>query len=1193
MNKIYRTVYNETTNTWVAVEETAKSHRKSAGVVNESAPAREAGSLKKLSIAAAVVAMVSPFMAETAQADILCRVNNEAITGFPVNTLFIRTGPNCNRGETRVNNNITYPAATHEINTPTLVENADGSLVTQSNNPVFEGGTIDLGYRGSIYRVSSTEYRQDETFQRSGINSMPGTPYSGQTAGTTTNAYTAAPALKKRETSGAHGDNDIAIGTNAAAHGERTDNLNADFYKNIEEAKKSPVDISKIDDFDASGYYNTTGGAGNAIAIGRESQAVRTGAIAVGYQSKAGKNAIAIGSMEGSNRTHAITPDSIAIGTGAGIRAVGGLNTALDAPSAGGNSIALGNGATNWTYGNGFNDWHANTKNSIAIGYRAHTHAANAFAIGVSTDAIAERAFAIGTASTQVSEVHHGSLAAGQGSVVIGDQARVAFDREDDAIDEGNSTNIKTNDSVAIGTGSLVSARNALALGGGISYTYHEISKDAAGNPIAMDNRSRYYVNGKWEQELDHETFASNGAKVGEKADGAIALGGASADISGSDNTLYPTTAADDLTVDNYVKAAEVAKNAKRSIAIGGGAFVNEGSIGSVAIGGKGLDDATKSTIGTNAHNALAMIGGTVANSAENAIAVGNNAQANAQNQIAIGTNAIVDGDGTNPLNKGKSYGNIAIGVRAHTIDYSENQIAIGKDATTQGIGAIALGSQGTYANDKGSIAIGNKAKASKDQSIAIGQNVNYDRINDTATAGRQSIAIGAETQSKGIASIAIGGDDIKNDSGVTLDSDVQTGEATGTTATGNVSMAIGLLSQSGGAFSQAIGYKNTTGDSATNSIALGYKNTVTGSNSTAVGQKNVVTGNNSGAFGDPNNISGNNSYAAGNNNTVSTDKTFVLGNSVSTTATNSVFLGDSAAYVVKGTTTAGISQYTDSYTVGGVTYDNGFAAQGRDTMGVVSVGAVGSERRIQNMAAGLVSADSTDAINGSQLNAAYEDLQWRISAAKTGGDINTAIDSEVVGKYTGSKNGGNVKFIAGDGVAIKTSRDATTDGSLNLEFSMNTTTVSNTDNGSLKLDDINKGNSPATAASVVNAVNNSYWVATDGTNSANVKPSNQVNWTGADGVKVDLNTTTNTFTAKLDNTYLPTVVGDNTTAWVAPETDGNHQKYTVSAVDTLVTNGTGIAVSGGDVDPTTKQRTYTVALDQTTQDDINSKLST
>ena len=66
-------------------------------------------------------------------------------------------------------------------------------------------------------------------------------------------------------------------------------------------------------------------------------------------------------------------------------------------------------------------------------------------------------------------------------------------------------------------------------------------------------------------------------------------------------------------------------------------------------------------------------------------------------------------------------------------------------------------------------------------------------------------------------------------------------------------------------------------------------------------------------------------------------------------------------------TTTAGDKGTVNSATIAGVTYE-GFA--GATANGVVSVGAAGDERRIQNVAAGEISATSTDAINGSQLNA-------------------------------------------------------------------------------------------------------------------------------------------------------------------------------------------------------------------------------
>ncbi|MBR2252775.1 MAG: ESPR domain-containing protein, partial [Neisseriaceae bacterium] len=96
MNKIYRTVYNETTNTWVAVEETAKSHRKSSSGVVDNATAGVSGSLKvrSLTAIAAALAMVSPFMANQAQADVVCQnKTTQALTQRPTQ---------CNNGETNI-----------------------------------------------------------------------------------------------------------------------------------------------------------------------------------------------------------------------------------------------------------------------------------------------------------------------------------------------------------------------------------------------------------------------------------------------------------------------------------------------------------------------------------------------------------------------------------------------------------------------------------------------------------------------------------------------------------------------------------------------------------------------------------------------------------------------------------------------------------------------------------------------------------------------------------------------------------------------------------------------------------------------------------------------------------------------------------------------------------------------------------
>jgi len=189
--------------------------------------------------------------------------------------------------------------------------------------------------------------------------------------------------------------------------------------------------------------------------------------------------------------------------------------------------------------------------------------------------------------------------------------------------------------------------------------------------------------------------------------------------------------------------------------------------------------------------------------------------------------------------------------------------------------------------------------------------------------------------------------------------------------------------SSASGKFATAIGSRSKA--DGTNAVAIGFNSVVTGNDSISIGTGNRVTGNNSGAFGDPSTVSGQGSYSVGNNNTVSTNDTFVLGNDVKHTVENSAILG--AKSTARGgngsktgtlrnlkqdgtqgaSTTAGSTGTVSTATVGYMTY-GGF--QGAKADGVVSVGAAGNERRIQNVAAGEISSTSTDAINGSQLYA-------------------------------------------------------------------------------------------------------------------------------------------------------------------------------------------------------------------------------
>ena len=186
-------------------------------------------------------------------------------------------------------------------------------------------------------------------------------------------------------------------------------------------------------------------------------------------------------------------------------------------------------------------------------------------------------------------------------------------------------------------------------------------------------------------------------------------------------------------------------------------------------------------------------------------------------------------------------------------------------------------------------------------------------------------------------------------------------------------------------------------------SVAIGFGSVVSGANSIAVGTGHKVSGNNSGAFGDPTTINSDNSYSVGNDNTLGNDLetgekatgVFAFGNNISTITSSSAFLGDNAAYVKAGDITGGLGEVKNA-TFNGVTYGD-FA--GATPVGIVSVGSVGSERRIQNVAAGKISATSTDAINGSQLYAAIDGMQFDI----VGGDNVEVIKENSNGhtKYT------------------------------------------------------------------------------------------------------------------------------------------------------------------------------------------------
>ena len=234
----------------------------------------------------------------------------------------------------------------------------------------------------------------------------------------------------------------------------------------------------------------------------------------------------------------------------------------------------------------------------------------------------------------------------------------------------------------------------------------------------------------------------------------------------------------------------------------------------------------------------------------------------------------------------------------------------------------------------------------------------------------------------------------------------------------GKNSLAVGSQVGAYGDKAISIGDTNTVGfdmtdgaTSGTKSAALGVENKVYGSNSYAIGDGNTigsatitettetngdkikkvtagtVKGNTAGAFGNKNTITTDNAYAVGNNSTASADGAMILGSTASVTGKNGVALGnntkvanENAVAIGNGSETAA-AVATQSATINGEAHN--FA--GVNPTSTVSVGKAGAERTITNVAAGRISATSTDAINGSQLYAMTTEIDKGVVYA---GDI-------------------------------------------------------------------------------------------------------------------------------------------------------------------------------------------------------------
>lgn len=176
--------------------------------------------------------------------------------------------------------------------------------------------------------------------------------------------------------------------------------------------------------------------------------------------------------------------------------------------------------------------------------------------------------------------------------------------------------------------------------------------------------------------------------------------------------------------------------------------------------------------------------------------------------------------------------------------------------------------------------------------------------------------------------------------------------------------LTAGWQNSNAGNSSLVVGHTNTV-RKANNTLAFGFNNKIENGadNSFVGGESSVVDGKNAFAFGENAEAKTSNVYAIGKEAVAGAENTVAIGNKAQATINDSVALGSySITNTVQGTSSTVINDKTYNF-AGGV------------PVGTVSIGDVDKERTITNVAAGTVSATSTDAVNGSQLHAVVTEV--------------------------------------------------------------------------------------------------------------------------------------------------------------------------------------------------------------------------
>ena len=283
----------------------------------------------------------------------------------------------------------------------------------------------------------------------------------------------------------------------------------------------------------------------------------------------------------------------------------------------------------------------------------------------------------------------------------------------------------------------------------------------------------------------------------------------------------------------------------------------------------------------------------------------------------------------------------------------TDTWIAIGQGAKASSVDTSPSGGPGTSSiaigqeaqSGIGSTSLGFKSQATGERSVALGQ---------TADAtGNRAIAIGSGAKSTADYSLTLGnGSKAFAENATAIGKDARA-EGKGSQAFGKVALATG---------ENAIALGSNSNASGDNAVALGSTSQAYGDSSLAIGELSETNAENAIALGKLSNASKINSIALGSNSTASGEGSVALGENSFAGGINSLALGSQSNANGDNAVALGVGSVAEQ--------DN-----------TVSVGNSTTQRKITNMAAGLIQPGSTEAINGSQLHALSASVAARLGA--------------------------------------------------------------------------------------------------------------------------------------------------------------------------------------------------------------------